>query len=248
MAKIIAKSDKLKKEYEKYRSCYTLSIVVTGGAFVLWILNIFAIHSFDPLFLAPCFFAFGGGAIATGHFKKKHDIVKSGLEGELAAAQLVASLPDGYIGYQNLNVPFDGKLSELDMTVIGPTGVFIIEVKNLNGSISGNYENNQWTQTKVGQQGTPYTKAFYSPVKQVETHVYRLGNFLRNNGVNVHVNSLVYFSNPAAEVSVWGPQTKAPVLSAMIDSDRSVRDYILNRDICLTAQQINQAIALMNAL
>lgn len=163
-----------------------------------------------------------------GYHSNQATILGSGLEGENATADIVSALPEGFYGIQNVVVTFEGKKSELDMVVAGPTGVFIIETKNRNGEIRGNYGDREWTQYKIGRGGTPYSNDFYSPVKQVGTHIYRLAHFLREKGVKVHVDGAVYFSNPEAEVDIYGDAGNIPVFSYREDGDEAIIRYILS--------------------
>ena len=235
MARITRKNDDLLNKYYKYNKKKINAYIICGISFFFWMLNVIFINSFNPILIFVLFVGFGGGGALGGYMKQKADSYKSGVDGENATAQIIASLPDTYTGFQNIRITFEGKTSELDMVVVGPTGVFVIETKNMNGTIVGNYDNPQWVQKKVGQQGTPYSKNFYNPIKQVGTHVYRLANYLRNNGCAVHVNDMVYFSNPDTAVQLLGTQPKTPVFTALGNSAREICDYILENE-----QQISE--------
>jgi hypothetical protein len=64
-----------------------------------------------------------------------------------------------------------------------------------------------WGQHKVGRKGGKYSKSFYSPVKQVNTHVYRLSSYLKQQGAGGWVQGMVFFSNPQAEINVISQST-----------------------------------------
>ncbi|MCM1144415.1 MAG: NERD domain-containing protein [Blautia sp.] len=132
------------------------------------------------------------------------DILASGISGERIATKILSKLPDGYTIFQNVTINYDGKTSEIDNIVVGRSGVFIVETKNHNGSIAGNYEEAYWTQYKVGRGGTPYEKEIYSPIKQVGTHIYRLANYLRQSGANTYIEGMVYFTHEECEVRITG--------------------------------------------
>jgi len=246
MAKIVRKNDDLQRQYMKYKEEQKRAFIISGISFFLWMLNVIFFHSFNPIVIFVLFVGFGGGAAAGRYLKQKAEIYRSGAEGENATAEIIASLPDTYCGFQNVKITFDGKMSELDMVVVGPTGVFIIETKNLNGTIVGNYDNPQWVQKKIGQQGTPYSKSFYNPTKQVGTHVYRLANYLRSNGCSVHVNDMVYFSNPDTVVQLLGTPTKTPVFSALGNSGRDICNYILRNEQQISENVVYQIKRLLN--
>lgn len=132
------------------------------------------------------------------------DILVSGISGERIATQVLSMLPDDYTVFQNVIVSYGNKKSEIDNIVVGKSGVFIIEVKNHNGHIVGNLGDICWTQHKVGCGGMPYTNEIYNPVKQVGTHIYRLSNYLRHEGVNTYIQGMVYFVNKNCQLSLTG--------------------------------------------
>jgi len=209
--------------------------------------NVIWIHSIEPIVLNILLVGFGGCGYLSQYMQQKAAIYKSGVDGENATAEIVSSLPNTYLGFQNVQVTYEGKTSELDMVVVGPTGVFIIETKNLNGTIVGNYGNPQWVQKKVGQEGTPYSKNFYNPIKQVGTHVYRLANYLRSNGCYVHVNDMVYFSNPDTVIQLLGTPSNTPVFTALGNSGREICDYILENEQRIAENVIYQISELLSA-
>jgi hypothetical protein len=144
-------------------------------------------------------------------------------------------LPETYTVFRNLTVFYKDKSSEIDILVIGPTGVFVIETKNLNGHIYGNINDTRWTQRKVGRGGTPYSKTFYSPIKQVNTHVYRIANYLKEKGIRKYINPIVYFSNINTVVEISEFDEKTPIFYARNDGANQMLLHILNNK-----QQISQ--------
>lgn len=244
MAQIIKKNLNLEEEYEEQKSKFKTSLFICIGCFVGFLplsalsLGILAI---------PIMLGFLISGVYAAIFHKKYSILESGVFGEDELSDIIKRLPDEYYGFQNASVCFEGKKSELDMIVVGPTGVFVIENKNMNGHIVGDAENSHWIQHKIGRQGGEYSKEFYSPVKQVGTHVYRLAKNMRNNGFNTYVNAAVYFSNPEATVSISGEQ-KTPVFSCSNDETDGLLAYIQNRQAVLSVSDINKLCAFINKL
>lgn len=132
----------------------------------------------------------------------KASFIALGVKGEEATSEILNHLPDDFTVIANLTISFEGNKSELDHIIIGPTGVFVIETKNLNGTIYGNEEEKDWEQHKIGRKGGEYSKVFYSPIKQVNTHVFRLSSYLKQQGAGSWVQGMVYFSNPQAEIYI----------------------------------------------
>ena len=65
----------------------------------------------------------------------------------------------------------------------------------------------------------------YNPIKQVSTHTYRLANFLKNRGVQVWVQGIVYFSNFDAELRISNISEKTPVFSRAENGENNMRNY-----------------------
>jgi hypothetical protein len=178
------------------------------------------------------------GVILISAFGSKASSLKYGIKGERDTAALISRLPDGYYGIQNATVSFEGKQSEIDMIVVGPSGVFIVESKSRNGQIMGDYDAKYWTQHKVGRGGTPYSSDFYSPVKQVGTHVYRLAHFLRSRGIGINIEGAVYMSSENSSLSLRGTEGRIPVFTNTPDGIDRLYKFILSGKDNLSKQSI----------
>lgn len=230
MARIIKKQNDLQNKHTGAQWLAILGwLLCIGGAYGF-------LSRMIGLPVAAIVFVIGAWLGAT--MSRKASIYRAGLSGERATAQIVRSLPDAYFAVQNLKVTYDGKTSELDLVVVGPTGVYVIETKNLKGMVSGDYGTQQWCLNKVGRGGTPYSKTFYSPVKQVGTHVYRLVNFLRDQGVHVNIQGLVYFANPETTVHLTGSPARIEVLSAYDHGTDGLCRYITGKPQQVSGKQL----------
>lgn len=235
MARITRKNDDLLNEYKLYKKKFALCIIALF------------ITLFSSSILGPI--AFIGFIICGILFSKignKMLILKSGVEGEELTAEIISSLPDSFYAFQNVKVTYEDKTSELDMVVVGPTGVFVIETKNMTGTILANYDNEQWVQKKKGENGRTTSKTFYSPVKQVGTHVYRLAHYLRDNGCSVHVDSVVFFANPDANVQLLGTPTQTLVLSMNVLGGSVLYTCLAEKEQVLSDEIINQICELLD--
>jgi len=250
MAKIIKKGNDLEKEFVLYQNqikqkglyallFFFISIISSAVCaltnqirllilpFILWIITIIFIKT----------------AVTV---KQKMNILQSGIEGEYLTNSQISSLPETYTAFRNLTVTYNHKSSELDTLIIGPTGVFVVETKNLNGTITGNISEHNWIQHKIGRAGTPYSKTFYSPVKQVNTHIYRIANFLKENGIRTYINAIVYFSNIDTTVSISGSDEKTHIFFAKNDGANQMLQHILNNNQQLSEADCNKIIDLLN--
>ncbi len=131
-------------------------------------------------------------------------IREAGQEGERKTRAIFEKLDQRYFVFSDLTIEVDAQRSQIDHIVVGPTGVFVIETKNLNGYIEGQASDHQVVQYKVGRKGGEYRKQLYNPVRQVSTHVYRVAQLLKKHGLRTWVTGVVYFSNPDAEVALDG--------------------------------------------
>ena len=121
----------------------------------------------------------------------------SGSWGERKALSKVKrKLPDGFHIFTNVHVH---DRMESDMVVVGPTGVFVLEVKNLNGEIEGGESDKQWTLHKVGQKGGRYSKTLKNPLGQMRRNVYIVSQYLKMENCPVWVEGFVLFPNSNTE-------------------------------------------------
>ncbi len=177
-------------------------------------------------------------------FNESADIRQAGKSGEKATGHFLSHLPDSYTVIMNAVITYDGKQSEIDNIVVGPTGVFIIESKNHNGTITADYGAHDWLQVKVGRGGTPYRKTFYSPVKQVGTHVYRLAHYLRENRINTRIEAAVFFSNPKAKLHIVGKPNHIPIFTTATAAQ--LLHYITDAPEKLSADMVKHIIKLLD--
>ncbi len=248
MAKIIRNSHHLEKEYIEEKSHRPLCFAAFVGMLITSVIfGIIYIKSNSNLLAAGSIISliFGLVALIIGlrQTDEKARILKSGIEGEMSTAYVLSKLPRKYTVVQDINVTYDGGHSEIDNVVIGKTGIFVIETKNTKGTIRGDYNDKDWVQHKSGHGGTPYDKTFYSPVKQVGTHVYRLAHYLRKNGVHTYISGAVYFSNPEAIIKISNRTDDIPIFDCK--SQNHMLDYILNNEQNLSDKQIKKAVSLI---
>lgn len=244
MAQIIKKSSDLNRSYTTAK---TMTFAGFGGAALCFLgAAIAALRWKFPLFLL---FAIGvmAGFVIGLYGNRNAEIYRCGIEGETVTANIVRHLSDSYYAIQNVNVSYQGKSSELDLVVVGPGGVFVVETKYLKGTVIGAYDRDQWELHKVGRGGTPYSKTFYSPVKQVGTHVFRLANFLRKKGENVWVDGIVCFSNSETEVCLQGSPDKIPVFSVHNGGAYDLCNYITGKGGNLSERQIQRIVQLLRS-
>ena len=75
----------------------------------------------------------------------------------------------------------------------------------------------------------PYTYEMYNLVKQIGTQIYRLANYLRQNGVNTYIEGMVYFANKSCWLSLTG-NCDIPVCSSSDSDENRLCRQILSGD------------------
>lgn len=137
-----------------------------------------------------------------------------GAKGEDATLEILKQLPDSYTLFNQVKVPNEESrdgTTELDFIVVGPNGVFAVEVKHNNSTIYGNETAKEWRVLKIGRGGTPYTKIIRNPVKQVKKQIWALSSFLKAKKHKVWVEGMVFLSNPNSRLEFEG-ESSIPII------------------------------------
>ena len=124
---------------------------------------------------------------------------EQGAKGESYVHSILNRLDDSFNLFYDVNVIYDDKTSQLDSIIVGDNGVFVVEVKNINGIVTGDINDRNFTIEKIGQKGSRYYKEMYNPYKQVKTHAYRLSKYLQCHNIPCRVTGLVYFKCEKSE-------------------------------------------------
>ncbi len=92
---------------------------------------------------------------------------------------------------RNLYVPKDnGETTEIDVLFICSKGILVIESKNYSGWIFGNEDDTHWTATLPNGD----RNRFYNPIKQNQTHIKWLLNYMGKQPQELPVYSIIAFS------------------------------------------------------
>ena len=113
-----------------------------------------------------------------------------GIWGERCIAELLGNRVSGVGLFQNVYVPVKDRTTELDLVLVGQTGVYVFESKAYGGKIYGSPERTNWVQY-IGN-----TKnSFYNPVQQNENHRRHLAQALQLPKSSIF--SFIIFENRA---------------------------------------------------
>ena len=138
-------------------------------------------------------------------------IERSGVDGEAKALKMLAAgLPDTFACINNAVIWYEERHNELDLIVVGHTGVYIVEIKNTVGNISGAYSDKTLRQEKKSE-----TKEMRNPVQQVRMHADILSRHLKANGVRTWVQGVVFFVNPKCTPNIVDvPSNGVPIFAS----------------------------------
>lgn len=102
---------------------------------------------------------------------------------------------DDYL-FTNVKISFNNSETECDNIIVNNFGVFIIEVKNYSGSLSGNENDDEWVERKYFEE-----KNVKNPIKQVRRQIDILSKRLKNNGLRVWIDGYVIFIHDNSPVN-----------------------------------------------
>ena len=124
----------------------------------------------------------------------------AGVEGEIAALDRLRALPDDFRIFNRVQLPdveLPGGRRELDFIVSGPTGLWVVEVKNTPGLVHVLPDRRQWPLARrAGCGSSPSWNAVENPVPQVRAQVQALRRWLLQQGVAAEPQGIICFAHP----------------------------------------------------
>ena len=145
------------------------------------------------------------------------EVRRAGRKGEIYAEELIKSVLRGEDRlFTNVELVFEDKPTELDNVVVNSNGVFIIEVKNYNGKLSGRMDEFEWKKVKTTESGNTYSKSVKNPIVQVKRQIYILAHYLDERGLRVWVKGYAMLLNSKS------PVKSEYILTSMKDIDRAI--------------------------
>jgi hypothetical protein len=122
-----------------------------------------------------------------------------GQEGEEQVLQaIIQSLDGNWSVFQNVRLPGRNK-GDLDLVLVGPPGLWVLEVKNYRGQYRNIGETWEYRQSKN------WKVLKKSPSEQAKNNALRLKNFLQADNLNVFVNQAVVWVNQESPLFVENP-------------------------------------------
>lgn len=153
-----------------------------------------------------------------GVSRDEAEIKAAGQQGEQYASGLIEKIlqPTDNL-FQNVEMTFEGKETELDNVIVNKYGVFIVEVKNYVGKIVGEEDDFEWIKYKTKEPYNTYEKHIKNPIKQVKRQIYILSKCLKRENINVWVKGYAMLVN-----------NNSPVENECVIEDISKLDKIIH--------------------
>ncbi len=131
------------------------------------------------------------------HFRKAR------LGEEAVVERLRLCLDNHWTIFRNLKLP--NRKDDLDLVLVGPQGVWVLEVKSYGGTLL--FQNGKWERQEKGK----WKKADYDPSAQVRGNAQRLNDFLRREAIPIRwVETCVVLAEPQpitnfenSEIPIW---------------------------------------------
>lgn len=221
MARVIGHNDHLSKLARTYRDKAIVLALVYPISVALSILNPLTI----PL-------SVGISALASYKlWKVAGKLIKyrKGLKGEIRVEEVLKGLNDGYVIFNNVKLP-NGN-GNIDHVVIGPTGVFAIETKNIRGNFV--CEGDEWFKVKNGK-----VRKIRSISRQAKRNALALRKFLRKHGCDQFVYSLVVLTNENCRVDLINPSV--PVIEVS-----RLKEFIENSKFRVSKRRIHEIVGIL---
>jgi len=216
LANLIKGYSSLHEEYDKVKHKVTLWAV-------LMVVSFFAMLEWGIFFI---------GIVVCGFFLGKYSkllkLKRSAIDGERTMNKVCRKLPESYTVVTNVELTSEGKTHYLDQIIVGPSGVYLIETKNMNGSVVGHADSGELLQHKIGRQGGRYSNRVRNPIKQLGGQLHHLSNYFKYHGVNVWVKGVVYFTNSEVKVNIASAQV--PIFTQSARGAKQLKKHLLDAE------------------
>ena len=157
---------------------------------------------------------------------------EAGVQGERAVETILSGfLGDDWALFSGVEAP--GAWGDIDHVLVGPPGVFAIEVKNWSGKVEYRDDEGKWVRTNSR---VPQGEVVKDPAEQVLQGAYALQGVL-----GVEVTPVVVFSHPKSEVV--GDHPKVQVLAL-----KDLKAWLLSRPATLNEARLKGLVAEMKKL
>ena len=227
MRKIKASSSYLKNQTRKNLAKAVLCLIVFGFVLAVVIFGILSLvqmglfKEIGLVFLIGLIFMVAA-LIGSYYYLRKYHIFNGGYQGEKQVAKLLSnSLSDDYYLINDLYLREGG--GDIDHIVLAPSGVFVLETKNWNGSIS--VSGDEWHRGGKHESSS-------SPSRQVNRNAGRIKRIIDSSqslrSLGIWVEGIVVLTNKHSTLHVNNPTVpilKLPQLPNHLSTHGSTRRF-----------------------
>lgn len=141
-------------------------------------------------------------------FNSGDPVLIAGAEGEDRALHILKRLPKSYYLFNQLEFKDPKSMTgtrETDFVVVGPNGIFIIEVKNISGQIKGTELDKNLLVLKSDRWGNVHQKEMHgNPFRQIKKQLFSFQKFINNRCARslFSVQGLLLFVNPNCYLNI----------------------------------------------
>lgn len=155
-----------------------------------------------------------------------------GSRGEDRVVDALKGLGDEYLILNSVIIP--PNRGDADHILLGPNGIFVIETKNITGTVK--CDGDDWTRFKKGKKGFSYPIDIGNPSKQVKRNAKSLKDLIlkhefevfASGAPHIWVHGIVAFTNDHVKLEVKNPTTsvlKLPELKDFILSQKPANTF-----------------------
>ena len=153
---------------------------------------------------------------------RRYNVLLSGVRGERSLERIAKRYRGEYDIFINCPIQYKRSRSEVDMIMLGKNGLIIIEVKNHSGTVCGSDSDDTWTQYKHYKDGKNTEAEMKNPIKQITRQRDILKSILHAKGIDVWIDSIVYFSNPLVRLKL-NLKSKSSIVCS---GEKELEDFI----------------------
>ena len=143
------------------------------------------------------------------------------------------NLKGEYIVLKNAYIPIKDKNTEIDLIMVHEKGIFVFESKNYSGYIFGKANEQNWVQEM--ENGSKHV--FYNPIKQNNTHIIALANYL-SLPISAFTSYIIF--SERCELTKVPKNTKQVVILQRNKMLKNIRKELKERKVIYTKEQIKQ--------
>lgn len=216
LAKVIEGYSQLRKDYNKHMNKVKIAILLAIVSFFL--------TGWQSFF----FFVMLGCILYCLYEYVQAKEYKTGIDGERQMVGVSVKLPPKYTVITNVELFHEGRATLYDAIVVGPAGIFILEVKNMNGRVVGYAYDSELTQHKVGRKGGHYSKDVKNPIKALGYQTHLLSSIMKHHNIGAWIGGIVFFSNRNVTVKIAG--SNVPIFTMREKGAKKLKQYLIEQE------------------